>query len=193
MSTGNDTRNQNMVAYFENIALGGGPGVGTVLTATAAELNIMHGVTVTAGQINAAGGGTLAPVLVPDAAAYTVLAADSGKTHIIPDLTASCTFTLPAGASGLNFHFIGNAVAADAQNWVFTAPAGVFYRGGVAFLDQDAGAGADEGSSVFPNGSSHITLTVNVPNAGTYVDFYWDGTRYVVNAFVLSNTAPAFS
>lgn len=41
MSTGNHTAFQNMVGYFENIALGGGVGVGTVLTATAAEINAL--------------------------------------------------------------------------------------------------------------------------------------------------------
>lgn len=151
------------------------------------------GLTATAAQINAVGTGVLAPVLVTDAAAYSVLAADSGKLHILPDFTASCTFTLPTGAAGLCFEFVSNAILADAQNWVFTSPAGVFYRGGVVFLDNDAGAGADEITSVFPNGSSHVTLTIVTPNAGTRILVFWDGTRYVVNGVVHSATTPAFS
>lgn len=46
MSTGNNTENQNMIAYFENIGLGaGGPASATLLTATAAELNATAGAT----------------------------------------------------------------------------------------------------------------------------------------------------
>ena len=58
-------------------------------------------------------------VNVTDAATYTVLAANSGKTHVMPNFTASCTLTLPTAASGLEYVFISKAVAADAQNWVF--------------------------------------------------------------------------
>jgi hypothetical protein len=161
-----------------------------------AEAILLNGtlVTATAAQINAVGTGTLSPVLVTDAASYTVLAADSGKLHILPDFTASCTLTLPTGAAGLYFPFRGKAIAADAQNWVFTAPAGKFLLGGVAFADNDAGAGADEiHAGVYPNGSSHITLTIVTPAAGTWIDIFWDGTTYIVNGWVNSPTVPAFS
>ena len=47
------------------------------------------------------GGNAEGIVNVPDAATYTVLAADSGKVHIMPDLTASCTITLPTEKAGL--------------------------------------------------------------------------------------------
>lgn len=150
-------------------------------------------ITVTAAQINAASGGSLAPVLVPDAATYTVLAADSGKRHILPDFTATCTFTLPAGATGLKWVFQSSAIAADAQNWVFTAPAGVFYKGGIAWNDTDAGPAAAETKGVFPNGSSHITLTIVTPTAGTTLDIFWDGTRYCVGGTICSITTPAFT
>jgi hypothetical protein len=136
---------------------------------------------------------TAGPVLVPDAATYTVLAADSGKRHILPDFTATCTFTLPAGATGLRWLFQSNAIAADAQNWVFTAPAGVFYRGGIGWNDTDAGPAAAETKVVFPNGSSHITLTVVAPTGGTTLEIFWDGTRYVVGGFINSITTPAFT
>ena len=45
---------------------------------------------------NSYGGNAEGLVKVPDAATYTVLAADSGKIHSMPDLTADCTITLPA-------------------------------------------------------------------------------------------------
>lgn len=151
-------------------------------------------VSATAAQLNAAAAGTRGVVSVTDAASYTVLAADSGKPHILPNFTASCTLTLPTVAAGLDFEFVGKAVAADAQNWVFTAPAGAFLLGGVSFVDNDAGAGADEmHAGVYPNGSSHLTLTVVTPAAGCYVRFICDGTTYIVNGWVNSATVPAFS
>ena len=49
---------------------------------------------------NSYGGNAEGLVKVPDAATYTVLAADSGKIHSMPDLTADCTITLPAEEVG---------------------------------------------------------------------------------------------
>jgi hypothetical protein len=158
------------------------------------QLTNLDGITATAALINAVAAGTRATVTVTDAASYTVLAADSGKVHICPDFTASCTMTLPAVADGLRYRFVGKGVAADAQNWVFTAPASAFLKGGVAFADNDAGAGADEiHAGLYPNGSSNLTLTVVTPAAGTYIEFVCDGTNYIVNGWVNSATVPAFS
>lgn len=150
------------------------------------------GITATAAQLNAAAAGTRGVVSVTDAATYTVLAADSGKTHILPDLTASCTLTLPAAAAGLEYNFIGKAVAADAQNWVFTSPA-PFLKGGVVWADLNAGAASDEIGAVYPNGSSHVTLTVVTPAGGTYVSLVCDGTNWIVNGNVVSDTTPSFA
>lgn len=150
-------------------------------------------ITATAAQINASAAGTRGCVEIADAATYTALAVNSGRDHVFPDLTASCTVTLPAVAVGLQFPFQGQGVAADAQNWVFTAAAGEFLRGGVSFTDNDAGAGADEQhAGVYPNGSSHITLTVVTPAAGTWVTFTANaaGTRWIINGWVNSATVP---
>jgi hypothetical protein len=170
---------------------------GTEMTATAAELNLNVGLTATAAQLNALVAGTANVCIeIPDATTYTVLVANSNKAHILPDFTATCTISLPALATGLMYRFESQAVAADAQNWVFTAASGAFLLGGVAFADNDAGAGADEiHAGVYPNGSSHITLTVVTPAAGTYVSFRANAaaTRWIVNGWVNSATVPAFS
>lgn len=158
-----------------------GSGAGTAVTATAAEINARCAA---ASRI----------VSVADATPYTVLAANSGKMHILPDFTASTTINLPAVAAGLEYRFIGKAVAADAQDWVFVAPASAYFLGGVEFLDNDAGDAADEvHSGVYPNGSSHLTLTVVTPAAGTELYFVCDGTNWIVNGWVNSATVPAFS
>jgi hypothetical protein len=153
------------------------------------------GITATAAEINAATDSASRFVNVTDAATYTVLAADSGKIHIMPNFTASCTLALPAVAAGLEYTFIGKAVAADAQNWVFqSASATNFFLGGVAFADTDAGAGADEiHAGVWSNGSSNDFLTIVTPGAGTIIYMICDGTNWIVNGQVFSATVPAFS
>jgi hypothetical protein len=149
-------------------------------------------VAATATEISAAARGIVA---VTDAATYTVLAADSGKTHIMPNFTSSCTLALPAVAAGLEYTFIGKAVAADAQNWIFqSASATNFFLGGVSFADTDAGAGADEiHAGIWSNGSTNDFFTVVTPGAGTVVYMICDGTNWIVNGQVFSATVPAFS
>jgi hypothetical protein len=57
-------------------------------------------------------------VYIPDATAYVCLAANSGKLHIFPDFTATCTIDLPAVAAGLDYTFVSAARVADAANVV---------------------------------------------------------------------------
>ena len=167
-------------------------GVGNISPTDALAVS---GLTATAAEINARAAAASRIVNVTDAATYTVLAANSGKIHIMPDLTASCELTLPTASAGLEYEFIGKAVAADAQNWIFkSASATNFYLGGSAFADTDAGAGADEiHAGLYSNGSSNDFFTVVTPGAGTRVYIICDGTNWIVNAQVFSATVPAFS
>lgn len=152
-------------------------------------------ITATAAEINARSAAASRFVNVTDAATYTVLAADSGKIHIMPNFTASCTLTLPTAAAGLEYVFIGKAVAADAQDWIIKSPSATnYFIGGVSFADTDAGAGADEiHAGVWSNGSSNDFLTVVTPGAGTRIHVICDGTNWIVNGQVFSATVPAFS
>lgn len=153
---------------------------GTAITATAAEINAAADVS---GRI----------VNVTDAASYVVLAANSGKPHIMPNFTASCTLALPAVAAGLEFEFFGKAVAVDAQNWIFdTGAAANFYLGSLVFLDTDDPADTVT-TGVFPNGSSNDILTIVTPAGGTRVKLICDGTNWIVGGVVISATTPAFS
>lgn len=155
----------------------------------------LMGITATAAEINARSAAASRFVNVTDAATYSVLAADSGKIHIMPNFTASCTLTLPTAAAGLEYIFIGKAVAADAQDWIIKSPSATnFFIGGVSFADTDAGAGADEiHAGVWSNGSSNDFLTVVTPGAGTRIHVICDGTNWIVNGQVFSATVPAFS
>ena len=163
--------------------------------ADSANVFELMGITASAAEINARTAAASRFVNVTDAATYTVLAADSGKMHIMPNFTADCTLTLPAVSAGLEYIFIGKAVAADAQNWIIKSPSATnYFIGGVSFADTDAGAGADEiHAGIWSNGSSNDFLTVVTPGAGTRIHVICDGTNWIVNGQVFSATVPAFS
>jgi hypothetical protein len=144
----------------------------------------------------AAGGGSLKggmPVETTDAAAYSILAANSGKIHIVPDLTADCTFTLPAVERGLNYELWYGGAADDAQDWIInTAATADLFKGGVVQLDPTE-ATLTEVVPVYADFSNDDTLTVLTPNAGTMIKFYCDGTSWFLNGFVVSDTVPTIA
>lgn len=140
------------------------------------------------------GGLAMRPVSVTDAATYTVLAKNSGKVHIMPDLTADCTITLPAAKNGLCYKFIYAGAAADAQDWIVnTAATTSVYKGGLVHADADAGSAGDEVVPVYSDGSTNDTMTILTPEAGTVVEIVSDGTHWYVTGTVVSATAPTFA
>lgn len=159
------------------------------LTASAAELNIMDGVTATAAEINAAAD-VSANTTVVAAAGGAVTLPTGGGTVIIPLVTSNVTTTLPATPTkGETYMFVYNGTAADAEDWVLTAAA--FFKGGVVWLDEDS-AGV-EVASVYANGTTHNTFTVNNLNAGTCFYVIGDGTTWTITGTVVSADTPAFS
>lgn len=129
---------------------------------------------------------------ITDATTYTFLAANTGKTHLAPDLTADATWTLPAPDDGLEFFIEYVGAAADAHDWLInTHAAGTFIKGGLLHLDTDAGAGADELIPVFWNGSSHVAIDFDTPNCGTTIRLRSDGTLWYVSGIAAGVGAPA--
>lgn len=134
---------------------------------------------------------TYVPVLVPDATTYTVKADNAGLFHYIPDLTATCTITLPTPKAGLWFEFVYAGDAADAANWVITSGSNTyFFKGGFTFHDQDG----DVVAPIDGNGSSNSKVTISTPEPGTRVRFESaNGTNWYLTGSVLSATVPAFA
>ena len=139
------------------------------------------------------GGLNMRPVAVTDAATYTVLTKNSGKLHVMPDLTADCTITLPTVEDGLKFEFMYAGAADDAQDWIIVTSATTeLFKGGVTQLDP-AEATLTEVVPVYADFSNDDTFTVLTPNAGTSVTFVSDGTSWLVNGIVVSDTPPTFA
>lgn len=134
------------------------------------------------------------PIAVTDAATYTVQEGDSGKIHLVPNLTADCTFTLPAAKSGLMYEFWYTGTAADAQDWIInTAATTSLFYGGLVHLDTDAGSAGDEIVVVDADQSNDDTMTILTPEAGTRVALVSDGTHWYVTGYVASATVPTFA
>ena len=138
------------------------------------------------------GAENLGLVKVPDATTYTMLAADSGKIHVCPDLTADCTLSFPTEAVGLVFEFWYGGTAADAQDWIFTTGSDTnYFVGGAHHNDTDG-----ELSAVIDgNGSSNSKMSILTPECGTWVKFVCDGLKWYVNGNIASatNTAIVFA
>ena len=134
---------------------------------------------------------TGSPVAVGDAN-YTFLAENSGKPHLIANVSADRTFTLPAAAAGLDFELIATVGAADGHDWIInTASASSLYLGGVLMVDTDAAPAL--ASAVVADQSNDDTLQINLPQGGTRVRFTCDGTNWAVSGVVLSTAVAVFS
>lgn len=128
-------------------------------------------------------------VIVPTNATYTVLAANSGKTHVIGDQACDTTINLPAEAAGLYYKFIYVGAAADAQDWIITSGATAnYFVGGVAQSDP-GGVGTNTVTSRYSDGNSNNKLGVLTPASGTYVELWCaTGVYWHVNGWVVSAT-----
>jgi hypothetical protein len=139
--------------------------------------------------------GTLAhtgePIAVGNAD-YTILAENSGKVHIIANVSADRTFTLPPVQRGLTYKFVAEVGAADGHDWIFVAAATAnLFKGGLLVVDTDAGPAV--ASAVVADQSDDDQLQVNLPQGGTAIEMYCDGTYWVVSGVVLSTAVPVFS
>lgn len=132
-------------------------------------------------------------VSIPDANT-AILAANSTKPHLIENVSADRTFTLPTPADGLDFEFIATVGAADGHDWIFTTGSDTnYFIGAIVHLDTDADAAGDEIVMLAPDGNSNSKLQINLPQGGTRVRFICDGTLWVVSGFAVSTTVPAFA
>lgn len=125
---------------------------------------------------------------------YTVLPENSGKPHLVANVSADRTFTLPSPVDGLDFEFIAQVGAADGHDWIIDTGSNTnYFVGAVVHLDTDANAAGDEVVVVAPDGNSNSKLQINLPEGGTRVRFICDGTLWTVSGFAVSATAPAFA
>jgi len=132
-----------------------------------------------------------APITIANATPYTVLAANSGRVHIISEQTASITINLPVIAAGMYYKFVFGGVATETENWVFVATTPSFINAGVHWADLNSVA--SNTAVVYGNGTSHLTFTAVTPAAGSTVEFYSNGTEWILNALIVSDSTPTIA
>ena len=137
-------------------------------------------------------GGTRTAAVVVGNADQTILAADSGKIHLVANVSADRTFTLPTAAAGLYYEFWSTVVAADDFDWLIVTGSDTnFYLGGLIHHD----VGQADGIPILaaPNGTDDATLQVILPTAGCLIKMYCDGTNWFLNGVVFSVTIPSYT
>lgn len=145
-------------------------------------------------RVVASEGDVVSRIVAISDADTSILAANSGKPHIIANVSADRTFTLPTPAPGLEFAFYPGLNAADGHDWIFTTGSDTnYFMGGLVHIDTDSDAAGDEVVLVAPNGSSNSKLQINLPQPGTVVRFFCDGTLWTVSGQAVSATAPSFA
>ena len=138
------------------------------------------------GDLTVTGGLKMAPVAVADGATYTMLAANSGKLHIMPDLTADCTITPPTPAAGLHYKFVVGVAEDAAHDWIFDTGSDTnYFHGALACVDDDDSAM----SFVASDNDSNSIMSILTPGAGTVVEMWCNGTIWYVTGQVFGGTA----
>jgi len=134
---------------------------------------------------------TFVPVTISDASTYTVKSQNSGLMHYVPDLSQTCTITLPSPKAGLWFEFSYIGVAADASNWVIDTGSNTnYFDGGLTFIDHDT----DVVAPIAGDGNSNSKLTVVTPGPGTSIRVESrNGTLWTLSGHVGSATIPSFA
>ena len=128
-------------------------------------------------------------IAVTNAGTYQVLAANTGRVHIIGDFGQVCTITLPAAAAGLNYEFWYYGSAAETHDDTLKTTSNSFpFKGGVAFMDV-----ANAISAVYPNGSTNSSMALNNMAGGTCFKVFTDGTSWFLTGTIVSDTAPTFA
>ena len=164
---------------------------GGVITSETVQ-GLLAGINATAAEINAAADVSARVVSLTDADA-TLAVANSGRPHLVANVSADRTFTLPAvTSSGVEFLLQSTVSAADGHDWIIVTDAddnSEFFLGGLAHNDP----ADDTVDIVASDGDSNDTMQINGPDAGTWVKFISDGTNWIISGFVVSAAAPTLA
>jgi hypothetical protein len=141
------------------------------VTASAAEINILDGVTATAGQLNIAAVPASGVEVV--AATNVIAATESGKTFFLNSATEFAS-TLPAPAAGLNYTFVVTGAPSGASYTVATNAAAQVIFGHCVASD---GTAAD---TELTGGATTITFVDGQAGVGDCAYVISDGTNWYV-------------
>lgn len=130
------------------------------------------------------------PVVMTDAASYSILAANSGLLHVISDMTQNSAFDLPTPAAGLEYEFIYGGVVADAHDHTLDTGSDTnFFIGALLHHVPTTDATTDIPS----DNNSNSILTLTNCGIGTRFKVWCDGTNWYIAGTTVGEDASAFS
>jgi len=136
-----------------------------------------------------------APVILENTSESLTEATHAGRYCIIPNVAATCTYTLPTPILGMTFRFLGPHLlaAADGNSVAIACGAGnsIFYSGQI--LHHDTDQTGQTTAVIYPDQNSNELLTMALPGAVNLTLVGMSATLWHIAGSVASATAPAFA
>ena len=136
-----------------------------------------------------------APVILDTSSESLTEATHAGRYCLIPNVAATCTYTLPTPILGMTFRFLGPHLlaAADGNSVVVSAGSGnsIYFTGQV--LHHDTDQTGQTTAVIYPDQNSNELLTMALPGAVNLTLVGMSATLWHIAGSVASATAPAFA
>ena len=130
-----------------------------------------------------------APVALGDEDKTLDAATHSGRTLVVPAVTANRTITLPAPVAGQTYKLIYGGAAEETENLIIVTPGNSnFFLGGVVHMNSDA-----DNVSVYSDGNSNSKLTLTDFGIFEINIVAKDSTNYYIWGYQEGADAPAFA
>jgi len=129
------------------------------------------------------------PVTLGDENKTLTTATHSGRTLVVPAITANRTITLPSPVAGAHFKFIYGGAAEEAENLIIDTGADAnYFIGGIVHADSNA-----DNVSVYSDGNSNSTLTLTDFGCFEVNILAKDSTNWLIWGYAEGEDVPAFA
>jgi len=129
------------------------------------------------------------PVALADENKTLTNATHSGRTLVIPAITANRTITLPSPIGGSYFKFVYGGAAEEAENLIIITPGNSnYFIGGIVHADSNA-----DNVSVYSDGNSNSSLTLTDFGVFEINILAKDTTNYYIWGYQEGADVPAFA
>ena len=136
-----------------------------------------------------------APVILGNTSESLTEATRAGRYCIIPNVAATCTYTLPTPIAGMTFRLLGPHLlaAADGNSILIAAGSGnsIYFTGQVVHHDTDQTGQTT--AVIYSDQNSNELLTMALPGAIDLILVGVSATIWHIAGYVASATAPAFA
>ena len=136
-----------------------------------------------------------APVILGATSESLTEATHAGRYCVIPNVAATCTYTLPTPIAGMTFRFIGPTLlaAADGHSILIACGTGnsIYFTGQI--MHHDTAETGQTSVVIYSDQNSNETLTLALPGAVNLTLVGVSATIWHIAGYVASATTPAFA